>query len=144
MILELTGDAPVDGPVAGIVDSRRHLVRNQSAFHDEEFDGQNADVSQAFHEFLQASPRRPLQGPVDEGSHAVAQDAAGVGVRGQGVVDDLARRRARANDGDFAGEPLELFVDEPGCADVRPGGIDIFRMPIPDGTPLPFTEPAVR
>jgi len=33
------------------------------------------------------------------------------------------------NDGDFAGEALELFVDEPGCANVRPGGIDVVRMP---------------
>ena len=44
MILELAGLRAFDRPVAGVVNARRHLVRDQPAARDEELDGQHAGV----------------------------------------------------------------------------------------------------
>lgn len=46
MVFKLTGDGSFDGPVAGIVDARRHLVGQQAAFVFEKLDSQDANVFQ--------------------------------------------------------------------------------------------------
>jgi hypothetical protein len=46
MVFELAGDRPFDGPVAGIVNARRHFVSEEAALVLEKLDGQHADVLQ--------------------------------------------------------------------------------------------------
>src|SRR2546430_17375780 len=46
MVFKLAGDRSFDGPVAGIVDARRHLVGQQAALVLEKLDGQYADILQ--------------------------------------------------------------------------------------------------
>ena len=50
VILELTGFRALDGPVAGIMDARGHLVGEQSAILLEEFDRECADVIEVPHQ----------------------------------------------------------------------------------------------
>ena len=46
MVFELAGDRPLDRPVAGIVDARRHFVGEEAALVLEKLDGQHPDVIQ--------------------------------------------------------------------------------------------------
>src|SRR6185437_2100621 len=52
VILELAGDATLDGPVSGVMYTRRHLVGDEAAVADEEFDGEHANIT----EVCQAAP----------------------------------------------------------------------------------------
>jgi hypothetical protein len=48
VIFELAGVGAFDGPVAGVVHTWRHFVRDQLATLHEEFDGQHANVLEMF------------------------------------------------------------------------------------------------
>src|SRR5262249_51986762 len=46
VVLELAGFRTFDGPVAGVVDARRHLVGDELAGAHEELDGENSGVTE--------------------------------------------------------------------------------------------------
>ena len=50
MVFKLRGVGAFDGPVAGVVNAGRHLVGEKVRAADEELDGQDADVFEAFEE----------------------------------------------------------------------------------------------
>ena len=50
VVFELRGVGAFDGPVAGVVDAGRHLVGEEVRAADEELDGEDADVFEAFEE----------------------------------------------------------------------------------------------
>jgi hypothetical protein len=52
LLLELAGDAGVDGVVTAVVRARRHLVDDQLAAADEELDAHGADEAQLFGDAL--------------------------------------------------------------------------------------------
>ena len=60
VVLELAGDGPLDGPVAGVVHAGRHLVGDQAAAVHEELDRQNAGVTKVSQHAAQVAGRRAL------------------------------------------------------------------------------------
>ena len=52
-VLELRCVGAFDGPVAGVVDARGHLVGNERVALDEELDGENANIVERFEQRTQ-------------------------------------------------------------------------------------------
>ncbi len=78
MVLELAGEATLDGPMSRVVDARRHLVRNQAPLDDEELDGQHPHVLELLHDTLDVDPGGALELRAGIGREPVTQDAAGM------------------------------------------------------------------
>ena len=92
MVLELAGDGAFDGPVAGVVHARRHLVGDQLALADEELDGQHARVTEMGQHALQMPRGEALQPRRAERRARQAQDASGMHVAVERIDRDLAAR----------------------------------------------------
>ncbi len=75
LLLELAGDAGVDGVVTAVVRARRHFVDDQLAAADEELDRHGADVAELF-------------GDASGDILGIALDAAGGARRHDGDVKD--------------------------------------------------------
>src|SRR3954471_13400880 len=108
VIFELAGLGAFDGPMAGIVDARRHLVRDQPPAGDEELDGQHAGIVEVAQQTFLISFGLLLQRAVAVRGDRVAQDARAVRVGRERVETRLAMRAAHADDRDFATEVYEF------------------------------------
>src|SRR6266404_8503861 len=128
MVLELAGHAAFNGPMPGIVDPGSHLIGNQTAPDHEEFDGENTDILERIHHPLQIQAGAALELRIPERRNAVMQDAAAVSIRRQRIELGVARRGARADDGQLARKFLKFLVDQSGAADRRPGLVDLTQV----------------
>src|SRR6202035_738993 len=112
MVFELAGDAAFDGPMPGIMHSRRHFIGDQAALDHEKLDGEDTDIVECLHYALHVGSRGGLEQAVCKRCNAVMQDPAAVSVRRQRIKHDLPCRGARPDDGDFARELLKSLVDQ--------------------------------
>ena len=121
MVLELTGERAFDGPVAGVVDARRHFVGEQAAILFEKFDGEDADVLELVENAARGFFGGALDGGIESrrGSQGEAEDAASMVVLDQGIDGGFAGAGADGEDAKFAGERNEAFEDEWGLASTR-------------------------
>ncbi len=60
MVRELGRDGPFDRPVAGIMYSRRHLIRNEIVMDNEELHRKDTDIVESFENFFQIALRCAL------------------------------------------------------------------------------------
>src|SRR6266540_5258664 len=106
MVLELARHGAFDGPVAGVVDTRRQLVDEELAADVEQLDGEDAGVRELVEELACDLLPGVLEscGHVGRGPEAPAEDAVGVMVLDEGP----ARRGAVAT---AHGEDRELPVE---------------------------------
>ncbi len=72
VILELAGDRALDGPVAGVMHARRHLVGDQPAALHEELDGEDAGVMEVPQHPPQVTGGAPLPAAADRRARASA------------------------------------------------------------------------
>src|SRR5215469_15139392 len=106
MILELAGDGSFDGPVAGIMDARRHLIGEQPSVVFKELDGQTADVFQGLDDkagsvFCSALDTRLKR---RSGCERQAEDTATMVIFDEGVKSSLAAAGTNCEDRDFSRE----------------------------------------
>src|SRR6202521_2008687 len=113
MVFELAGDAAFDGPMPGIVDSRSHLIGDQSSLDDEKLDGEDADIVECAHHPFQIDSGAALEARICKRCNAVVQDGASMFIARQRIDPDVPRRGTRAHDGYFAGKWLKFLVDQP-------------------------------
>ena len=120
MVFKLRGVGAFDGPVAGVVDARRHLVGEEMGAADEELDGEDADVFEAFEEVGEVGFGERLELGV-RGCARDAEDAVAVEVFGERIEGELADAAARGDEGDFGVERDHAFEDAGDVVDGGPG-----------------------
>ncbi len=125
MIFELAGFGALDGPVAGVVDTRCHFVGNEPPAMHEELDRQDAGVVEALKYFAQVLFGGLLQRGVAIRRRRIAQNSLRMRIRGDGVVPDLPLGAARPDDGDLAAEFYERFIDQRNRSELLPGAFDV-------------------
>ncbi len=126
VIFKLTRHGAVDGPVAGIVHARRHLVRHRAAIDVEPLDRQHADVVEVFEDapvmrFDVRQRRRRRDRPVQ---HSVAMF-----VLGQRIDHDRSVAAARRDSGYFPPKRDESFEDQRSPAERGPRRLGVRRRP---------------
>src|SRR5438094_9564119 len=104
MVFKLAGDRSFDGPVAGIVDARRHLVGQQAALVLEKLDGQYADILQRFHNSAGNILGRALHRRLKSRSRRKreAKNAAAMMLFTERVKSGLSLARPHGEDGECA------------------------------------------
>jgi len=129
VILELAGDRSFDGPVAGIVDARSHLIGEQPAVVLKELDGQNADVFQGFEDtagsvFCSALDTRLKR---RSGCERQAEDTAAMVIFDEGVKGSLAAAGTDGKNRDFSREGHKALEDELYLGKLGFGARDVIR-----------------
>src|SRR3981189_2364392 len=80
VVFELAGYTALDGPMAGIMDSRSHFIGNQSFLDDEKLDGEDADIGERIHHPVQINAGTAIEARICKRGNAVAQNTAAVAV----------------------------------------------------------------
>src|SRR3984893_17902985 len=121
VILELTGDGTLDGPVSGVVHARRHLVGDEPAAAHEELDGQDAGIAKMRQHPREIARGQALPARRPERRIGESQDPPAVHVAAQRIDRELAADAARADDRRLAIERDTLLVDQGRLAERAPG-----------------------
>ena len=125
VVLELAGVGALDGPVAGVVHARRHLVGDELAALHEELDGEHADVVEVLEQLARRALRLARERGVAVGRAREAQDAVAMHVEVERIEGQLAIDAAHADDRHFGVERHEVFVEQRRLAERVPGAIDV-------------------
>src|SRR5690348_5971140 len=112
VILELGSLGPLDGPVAGVVYARRHLVGDQPPAAHEELDGEHATIAKVAEHAPQVARRQALPALGTEGRAGQPQDPRVVHVAAQRVDRHLTARAAGADHGYLAVERYPFLVEQ--------------------------------
>src|SRR5689334_9788504 len=98
MVLELAGFRALYRPVAGVVDARSHLVRDEPSLILKKLDRQDADIVQTRHQARQMilGLRLHLRRPIGRGSRRQAQNALAMMIRDERIESGLSVPTARA------------------------------------------------
>ncbi len=127
LLLELVGDAGVDGVVAAVVGAGGYFVDEDFALGgDEHFYGDGADVVEAVGDGFPEGEGLLLDVWGDAGGgEGDVEDVMGVDVLDYAVGDGAAVCAACADDGDFCGEGDPLLDDGGLAGEGRPGGGEV-------------------
>uniref|UniRef100_A0A914YS88 Uncharacterized protein n=1 Tax=Panagrolaimus superbus TaxID=310955 RepID=A0A914YS88_9BILA len=130
VVLELRSLAAFDGPVAGVVHARRHLVGQQLTITAEQLQREHADVLQVFGNATGIADRCLPLGVGQHGrGHTGRQQAVDMPVAGDRPRLEAAIAAAHGDHADLALEGHEAFQDQSGALDLRaqrvPRGIDV-------------------
>ena len=127
VVLELAGLGAFDGPVPGVVNARRHFVGGQLAILDEEFDRQQADVTQPIQQPAGVVPTGLFQPGGETGRPRKPQDAVAMMIFHQRIERGRAVAATRRQHGNFPLERHEAFQNQRHAAQRPPGRFDILR-----------------
>src|ERR1700682_4727544 len=111
MVFELTGYSAFDGPVAGIVDARRHLVGQQAAFLLKKFDGQDTNVIKRLQHTAGSLFGSSLKGGIGtwRRGERKTQDAAAVMVFHERIKGGLSKPSSNGKQGELPAKRNELL-----------------------------------
>src|ERR1700680_1697423 len=121
VILELTGGGPLDGPVSGVVNARRHLVGDEPAAAHEELQRQDAGIAKMRQHAREIARGQALPARRPEGRTGESQDSPAVDVAAQRIDRELAADAARADDRRLAIKRDPLLVQQRCPAERAPG-----------------------
>lgn len=110
VVLKLTGDRALYGPMARVVDPRCHLIGEQPPTMNEEFDGQHTDVVESLEHAPQAPGRGACQRRSRPGRQRQIQYAIAMIVAIERVDGNGAIARARPDDRDLVIKRYELLI----------------------------------
>ena len=125
VVLELAGGAALDGPVAGVVYARGHLVGDQTALAHEELDVEHADVAEVLQAAGEVIDRAAVPASRAVGCAGHPQNALSVNVAVQRIENGFTPRAARSDDRHFALERHPFLVDQRHAAEAQPGPLEV-------------------